>query len=76
MKVMMVAAMMAMSAFALEQESNDFWDTTGYTGVAPATAESSTLSKPLDCWTTLERPVGPLTTKFTSFQVGTIITVR
>lgn len=63
-------------ALALESVSNSFWDTTGYTGVAPAVSETAALASELDSWTTRERIVGPLDTPFSSFPTGFTIIFR
>ena len=63
-------------ALALERVSNSFWDTTGYTGVAPAVGETAALASELDSWTTRERVVGPLDKPFSSFPTGFTIIFR
>lgn len=62
--------------FALEPVSNSFWDTTGYTGVAPAVSETAPLADELDSWTTRERVVGPLDKPFSSYPSGLAIIIR
>lgn len=71
-----VVALVATSALALERVSNSFWDTTGYTGVAPAVSETAALVGELDSWTTRERIVGPLDKPFSSFPTGFTIIFR
>lgn len=71
-----VVALVAAPAFALERVSNSFWDTTGYTGVAPAVSETAALANELDSWTTRERIVGPLDKPFSSFPTGFTIIFR
>ena len=71
-----VVALVATSALALERVSNSFWDTTGYTGVAPAVSETAALANELDSWTTRERIVGPLDNPFSSFPTGFTIIFR
>ena len=71
-----VVALVATSALALERVSNSFWDTTGYTGVAPAVSETAALANELDSWTTRERIVGPLDKPFSSFPTGFTIIFR
>ena len=63
-------------ALALERVSNSFWDTIGYTGVAPAVSETAALASELDSWTTRERVVGPLDKPFSSFPTGFTIIFR
>ena len=71
-----VVALVATSALSLERVSNSFWDTTGYTGVAPAVSETAALANELDSWTTRERIVGPLDKPFSSFPTGFTIIFR
>ena len=73
-----IAALMCLvtPALALERVSNSFWDTTGYTGVAPAVGETAALANELDSWTTRERIVGPLDKPFSSFPTGFTIIFR
>ena len=71
-----VVALVATSAFALERVSNSFWDTTGYTGVAPAVSETAPLADALDSWTAFEEIAGPLDTPFSSYPSGLTIIFR
>lgn len=64
------------SVLALEPTSNSFWDTTGYTGVAPAVCETAPLADELDSWTPRERVVGPLDKPFSSYPSGVMIIFR
>ena len=71
-----VVALVAAPAFALERVSNSFWDTTGYTGVAPAVSETVPLADALDSWTAFEEIAGPLDTPFSSYPSGLVIIFR
>ena len=70
-----VALFMA-SALALEPTSNSFWDTTGYTGVAPAVSETAPLADALDSWTAFEEIAGPLDAPFSSYPSGLTVIFR
>ena len=63
-------------ALALVPVSNSFWDTTGYTGVAPAVSETAPIAAGLDSWTPRERVVGPLDKPFSSYPAGLFIIFR
>ena len=76
MRLIATVMLFAAPALALERVSNSFWNTTGYTGVAPAVSETAALACELDSWTTRKRIVGPLDTPFSSFPTGFTIIFR
>jgi len=76
MKTLAACMAIVTPALALVPESNSFWDTTGYTGVAPAVSETAPIAEGLDSWTPRERVVGPLDRPFSSYPAGLFIIFR
>ena len=76
MRLIAAVMLFVAPALALERVSNSFWDTTGYTGVAPAVSETAPLADALDSWTAFEEIAGPLDTPFSSYPSGLTIILR
>ena len=76
MRLIAAVMLFVAPAFALERVSNSFWDTTGYTGVAPDVIETAPLADVLDSWTAFEEIAGPLDTPFSSYPSGLTIIFR
>ncbi|MBQ6010498.1 MAG: hypothetical protein IJL17_18355 [Kiritimatiellae bacterium] len=76
MKTLVAFMAIVAPALALVPVSNSFWDTTGYTGVAPAVSETAPIAEGLDSWTPRERVVGPLDKPFSSYPAGLFIIFR
>ena len=60
-------------SFALEKVKNDFWDTTGYSGVAPAVAATAALIDPIDSWAAFAISTDPLPSEFSSLPLGFLL---
>lgn len=76
MRTILAVMLLSAPTLAFERVSNSFWDTTGYTGVAPAVSETAPLADALDSWTAFEEIAGPLDTPFSSYPSGLTIIFR